>query len=171
MDAIELFSDQHRKRQYEFMHYRMGYNRRYAALHNCRNFRNYYFHGNRIQAHPKSRLININMEGSHMLYIILFLISIAGGYVAFRYISLLRALKQIQKELDVIQQDLSKNQMIHLPVPNNRLKELLITINSFFRWASPWARALYKTGKRISKTDWKYQSWPAYSFNIPSRIC
>lgn len=66
-----------------------------------------------------------------MLYIILFLISIAGGYVAFRYISLLRALKQIQKELDVIQQDLSKNQMIHLPVPNNRLKELLITINSF----------------------------------------
>ena len=54
-----------------------------------------------------------------MLYIILFLISIAGGYVAFRYISLLRALKQIQKE------------MIHLPVPNNRLKELLITINSF----------------------------------------
>ena len=128
---IELFSDQHRKRQYEFMHYRMGYNRRYAALHNCRNFRNYYFHGNRIQAHPKSRLININMEGSHMLYIILFLISIAGGYVAFRYISLLRALKQIQKELDVIQQDLSKNQMIHLPVPNNRLKELLITINSF----------------------------------------
>ena len=32
-----------------------------------------------------------------MLYIILFLISIAGGYVAFRYISLLRALKQIQK--------------------------------------------------------------------------
>ena len=26
-----------------------------------------------------------------MLYIILFLISIAGGYVAFRYISLLRA--------------------------------------------------------------------------------
>ena len=64
-----------------------------------------------------------------MLYIILFLISIAGGYVAFRYISLLRALKQIQKELDVIQQDLSKNQMIHLPVPNNRLKELLITIN------------------------------------------
>ena len=66
-----------------------------------------------------------------MLYIILFLISIAGGYVAFRYISLLRALKQIQKELNVIQQDLSKNQMIHLPVPNNRLKELLITINSF----------------------------------------
>ena len=46
-----------------------------------------------------------------MLYIILFLISIAGGYVAFRYISLLRALKQIQKELDVIQQDLSKNQI------------------------------------------------------------
>ena len=43
-----------------------------------------------------------------MLYIILFLISIAGGYVAFRYISLLRALKQIQKELDVIQQDLSQ---------------------------------------------------------------
>ena len=40
MDAIELFSDQHRKRQYESrMHYRMGYNWRYAALHNCRNFR------------------------------------------------------------------------------------------------------------------------------------
>ena len=44
-----------------------------------------------------------------MLYIILFLISIAGGYVAFRYISLLRALKQIQKELNVIQQDLQKS--------------------------------------------------------------
>lgn len=87
-----------------------------------------------------------------MLYIILFLISIAGGYVAFRYISLLRALKQIQKELNVIQQDLSKNQMIHLPVPNNRLKELLITINSFLDELHH-ERALYKTGKRISKTD------------------
>ena len=61
-----------------------------------------------------------------MLYIILFLISIAGGYVAFRYISLLRALKQIQKELDVIQQDLSENQMIHLPVPNNRDRKSVV---------------------------------------------
>ena len=93
-----------------------------------------------------------------MLYIILFLISIAGGYVAFRYISLLRALKQIQKELDVIQQDLSKNQMIHLPVPNNRLKELLITINSFLdekgdRFLYSLVYGKKKTPGRISKTD------------------
>ncbi len=135
------------------MHYRMGYNRRYAALHNCRNFRNYYFHGNRIQAHPKSRLININMEGSHMLYIILFLISIAGGYVAFRYISLLRALKQIQKELDVIQQDLSKKSDDTSSRSEQSVKGTSHH-NQLFLDELHHERARYtKQEKRISKTD------------------
>lgn len=85
-----------------------------------------------------------------MLYIILFLVSITGGYIAFRYISLLRALKQIQKDLDVIQQDLSKNQMIHLPIPNNRLRNLLITINSFLD-------ELHKERARYAKQEKDFQ--------------
>ncbi len=85
-----------------------------------------------------------------MLYIILFLVGITGGYIAFRYISLLRALKQIQKDLDVIQQDLSKNQMIHLPIPNNRLRKLLITINSFLD-------ELHKERARYAKQEKDFQ--------------
>lgn len=85
-----------------------------------------------------------------MLYIILFLVSITGGYIAFRYISLLRALKQIQKDLDVIQQDLSKNQMIHLPIPNNRLRKLLITINYFLD-------ELHKERARYAKQEKDFQ--------------
>ena len=106
-----------------------------------------------------------------MLYIILFLISIAGGYVAFRYISLLRALKQIQKELDVIQQDLSKNQMIHLPVPNNRLKELLITINSFLDELHHERARYTKQEKEFQKQIENISHDLRTPFNIPSRIC
>ena len=162
-----------RKRQYEFMHYRMGYNRRYAALHNCRNFRNYYFHGNRIQAHPKSRLININMEGSHMLYIILFLISIAGGYVAFRYISLLRALKTDTKKSSMSYSRISpKIRWYIFPVPKQSVKGTSHHKSTLFLDELHHERARYtKQEKEFQKQIENISHDLRTPFNIPSRIC
>ncbi|MEF9917565.1 MAG: HAMP domain-containing sensor histidine kinase [Lachnospiraceae bacterium] len=66
-----------------------------------------------------------------MLDIILIVIVVMiGGYFAFRYLTLLYALKKITKEIHDIQQDLTQNQMLYLPVPNKHLKKLLSAFNS-----------------------------------------
>jgi hypothetical protein len=62
-----------------------------------------------------------------MLYIIL---SIIGGYFAFRYLSILYAFGEITKELQEIQKDLTQNQSLHLPIPNRNLEKVLCTLNN-----------------------------------------
>lgn len=66
-----------------------------------------------------------------MLYIILFvIIIIAGGYFVFCYFSIIYAIKKITEDINDIQQDLTRNQMLHLPIPNRHLKNLLCEFNS-----------------------------------------
>lgn len=65
-----------------------------------------------------------------MLYLVLLCISIVtGGYFAFRYLTLVSALKAIGRDLDRVQQDLTQNQMFHLPVPDPCLRKLLCSLN------------------------------------------
>lgn len=65
-----------------------------------------------------------------MLYIILIVMSvIIGGYFAFRYFSLIYAFKKLKKETDDIQQDLTQNQILHLPIPDRHLEKLLCSFN------------------------------------------
>ena len=49
---------------------------------------------------------------------LLFISIILGGFFAFRYFSLLYAMKKTEEEIREIQQDLTQNQMLHLPVPS-----------------------------------------------------
>lgn len=61
-----------------------------------------------------------------MLYIIL---TIIGGYFAFRYLSMVYALRKIAKEMKEIQKDLTQNQCLHLPIPNKELEKVVCTYN------------------------------------------
>ena len=66
-----------------------------------------------------------------MLYPVLLLFCIlAGGYFVFRYLTLIHAVETIKKELDDIRRDLTQNQMVHLPLPNKHLAELLCSVNA-----------------------------------------
>lgn len=54
---------------------------------------------------------------------------IIGGYFAFRYIGLCYAFRKIKEELETVQKDLTQNQILHMPVPNRHLAELLSSFN------------------------------------------
>ncbi len=60
---------------------------------------------------------------------LLFISIILGGFFAFRYFSLLYAMKKTEEEIREIQQDLTQNQMLHLPVPSPALGRLLGAFN------------------------------------------
>lgn len=65
-----------------------------------------------------------------MLYFILIIIIVTGGYFAFRYFSLLWSFKKIINEIKEIQTDLTQNQILHLPIPNRSLRKLLCSFNN-----------------------------------------
>ena len=65
-----------------------------------------------------------------MLTVLLLCALAAAGYFAFRYAALIRALKQLQKDIEEIRQDLSQNQILRLPTPNRHLRELLCSLNA-----------------------------------------
>lgn len=66
-----------------------------------------------------------------MLNIILLVLAVlVAGYFALRYIFVMNALKVIRKELDHVQQDLSQNQILFLPVPDPHLRKLIQAFNS-----------------------------------------
>lgn len=56
---------------------------------------------------------------------------LAGGYFAFRYLSLLCAIRKMTEELKEIQQDLTQNQILCLPIPNRQLGNMLSALNVF----------------------------------------
>jgi signal transduction histidine kinase len=65
-----------------------------------------------------------------MLYIIFIILSVViGSYFAFRYFSILYAFQKITKEINDIQQDLTQNQMLHLPIPDQHLGKVLCSFN------------------------------------------
>lgn len=66
-----------------------------------------------------------------MLYILLLAVSVLiGGYFIFRYFSLVCALNKLVQDINDIQQDLSRNQMLHLPIPDRHLGRLLCAFNA-----------------------------------------
>ena len=64
-----------------------------------------------------------------MVYILI-IIAVMGIYFAFRYVSLLFAFCKITKEMQEIREDLTQNQMLHLPVPNRHLAKTMSEFNS-----------------------------------------
>ena len=65
-----------------------------------------------------------------MLYVIIVILLILSGFFAFRYFSLIYAMNQIKNEVLDVQQDLTQNQMLHMPLPEKHMKELLCSLNS-----------------------------------------
>ena len=65
-----------------------------------------------------------------MLYVIIAILLILSGFFAFRYFSLIYAMNQIKNEVLDVQQDLTQNQMLHMPLPEKHMKELLCSLNS-----------------------------------------
>lgn len=65
-----------------------------------------------------------------MIYFILIVMAILGVYFAFRYISLLYAFRKMKKEMCDIQKDLTQNQILHMPVPNQHLAEVVCEFNT-----------------------------------------
>lgn len=64
-----------------------------------------------------------------MVYILI-IIAVIGIYFAFRYVSLLYAFRKMTKEMQEIREDLTQNQMLHLPVPNRHLAKVMSEFNS-----------------------------------------
>lgn len=66
-----------------------------------------------------------------MLYFFLLAFTILiGGYFTLQYIALIRAVDKITSDINDIRQDLTQNQMLHLPLPDRHLKGLLCAFNS-----------------------------------------
>ena len=65
-----------------------------------------------------------------MLYVIIVILLILSGFFAFRYFSLIYAMNKIKNEVLDVQQDLTQNQILHLPLPEKHMKELLCSLNS-----------------------------------------
>lgn len=64
-----------------------------------------------------------------MLYIILAVIAIIGSYFTFHYFSILYAFREMTKEIQEIQKDLTQNQILHLPIPNRYLAKVMCSFN------------------------------------------
>lgn len=61
---------------------------------------------------------------------ILIILAVIGLYCAFRYLSLLYAFRKITKEVREVRQDLTQNQILHLPLPNRHLAGLMCEFNN-----------------------------------------
>lgn len=64
-----------------------------------------------------------------MLFIILAVIAILGSYFTFRYFSILYGFREMIKEIQEIQKDLTQNQILHLPIPNRHLAKVMCSFN------------------------------------------
>jgi len=60
---------------------------------------------------------------------LLIILIVLCGYMVFRYVSLIHGIREIVRELQEIQKDLTQNQMLHLPMPDRHLRDLLYTFN------------------------------------------
>lgn len=62
--------------------------------------------------------------------LIILILTAVGGYFAYRWLTLRNALRQTRAELALVRQDLSQNQMLHLPLPDAELSALLDDFNT-----------------------------------------
>ena len=86
-----------------------------------------------------------------MYLFILIAIIIAGGYFAFRYFSLINALKETVRELDDIRKDLSQNCILHLPMPDKHLENLLFSMNAALEETHKERQSYEKREKEFQK--------------------
>lgn len=86
-----------------------------------------------------------------MLYLILIAVIIAGGYFAFRYITVVAAIREMNKELQDIQKDLTQNQMLHLPAPNGHLGEMICSFNAILEKIRKEQQKYEKQEKELKK--------------------
>lgn len=61
--------------------------------------------------------------------LILIILVVIGLYCTFRYLFLLYAFRKITKEVKEVRQDLTQNQILHLPLPNRHLAGLISEFN------------------------------------------
>lgn len=64
-----------------------------------------------------------------MTVILWMLVLVFAVYFAIRFYLLKKALKETSKQLQMIQKDLKKNQVLHLPLPDHDLENLMSSIN------------------------------------------
>lgn len=62
--------------------------------------------------------------------LIILILTAIVGYVAYRWLTLRNALRQTRAELALVRQDLSQQQMLHLPLPDAELAALLDDFNA-----------------------------------------
>lgn len=78
----------------------------------------------------RSTLLFITSPPYPILILLSALLLAAAGYLALRCFSLKRALREINRDLTEIRQDLSKNQILHLPLPDRDLEQLTKSMNA-----------------------------------------
>lgn len=62
--------------------------------------------------------------------ILIIILCAAAVFFAWRWLTLRRALRNIREELTLVRQDLTQNQMLHLPLPDATLSALLDDLNA-----------------------------------------
>ncbi len=78
----------------------------------------------------RSALLFITLPPYPILILLSALLLAAAGYLALRCIFLKRALREINRDLTEIRLDLSKNQILHLPLPDRDLEQLTKSMNA-----------------------------------------
>ncbi len=78
----------------------------------------------------RTALLFITLPPYPILILLSALFLAAAGYLALRCIFLKRALREINRDLTEIRQDLSKNQILHLPLPDRDLEQLTKSMNA-----------------------------------------
>ncbi len=64
-----------------------------------------------------------------MIKVVLIIVTAAAVYFAFRYFTLVSALHEMTEQMREVQKDLTRNQMLHMPVPNQHLGKMLCAAN------------------------------------------
>ena len=64
-----------------------------------------------------------------MIWILVIVLFVIGIYFAVRYVMLKHAMQDIEKQLYEIQRDITQNQILHLPLPNQTMETLTGTMN------------------------------------------
>lgn len=65
-----------------------------------------------------------------MVYLTLLCSILIGGYFSLRYFAIRHALREMRLALDEIQEDLSRNQILRLPLPDKNLELLMRSLNN-----------------------------------------
>ncbi len=87
-----------------------------------------------------------------MLYFcLLAFTALIGGYFTFQYIALIRAIDRITSDMNDIRQDLTQNQMLHLPLPDRHLRGLLCAFNSLLEEIQKERQNYEKREQRFKK--------------------